>query len=71
MTDDEVFKLLFPDKGPVIDGVQYWAGFWDNRSIWCLAPLDSDGQAHGTVRRWDKGGSFNRDMAWVHGKPAP
>ena len=67
MTDQEVYCLLFPDKVPEIDGVQYRAGFWYAGSIRCLAPLDSDGQAHGTVRYWNQDGSFDEDVTWVHG----
>ena len=68
MTDEEVYDLLFPDRGPVIEGVKYRAGFWGNGSIGHLVPVDSDERCHGTVRWWDKGGSFERDVTWVHGE---
>ena len=67
MTDEEVFNMLFSGRRPVIDGVEYCAEFWDNGSIWHLAPLDSDGEWHGTVRWWDKDGSFDTDIVWFMG----
>ena len=68
MTDKEVYDLLFPDQGPEIDGVRYWAGFWYAGSIRRLAPLDSDGEWHGTGRWWNQDGSFWRDETYVHGE---
>ena len=68
MTDKEVYRLLFPDHRPEIDGVQYRAWFWTGGSIGHLVPLDSDGRAHGTVRNWYHDGSFGGDETYVHGE---
>ena len=68
MTDREVYCLLFHDRRPVIDGVDYWVWFWGNGSIGNLVPMDSDGRAHGTARFWNEDGSFLRDETYVHGE---
>ena len=68
MTDEEVFSLLFPDRRPVIDGVEYRARFWPNGSIGDLTALDSGWMPHGTVRIWNYDGSFWRDETYVHWK---